>query len=373
MARKVIVSVINDLVTDQRVKRCCQTLTDMGFEILLVGRERRNSPPMDARPYRTIRMKLLFEQGPLFYAFFNLRLLLLLLFRRADLLVSNDLDTLVPNYLVSRIKGIPLVYDSHEYFTEVPELINRRKVQWIWKRIERAIFPKLKNVTTVNRSIADLYQQAYGIRPAVIRNVPYGREIGDDMPTKADLGFDRDKKLLILQGSGINIQRGAEEMIEAMVHIPDTQLLVVGDGDVIPALKRMVGELHLEEKVLFMPRQPYPILSNLTYIADLGLTLDKDTNINYRYSLPNKLFDYIQARTPVLASRLPEVEAIIRKYDIGDFIESHQPAHIADKVNQLLANQELLTKWRKNSNFAASQLKWENEEGLLKEIYSPYV
>jgi glycosyltransferase involved in cell wall biosynthesis len=135
----------------------------------------------------------------------------------------------------------------------------------------------------------------------------------------------------------------------------------------------MVIELKLEHKVLFMPRQPYPTLSNLTYIADLGLTLDKDTNINYRYSLPNKLFDYIQGRTPIVASPLPEVRSIIQEYDIGDFIESHQPEKIAEKINQILANQELIAKWRKNITFAASQLTWENEERRLREVYAQYV
>ncbi len=373
MGKKVIVSVINDLVTDQRVKKSCQTLTDMGFGVLLIGRKLRTSLPMDGRPYKTIRMKLLFEKGPLFYASFNLRLFFFLLFRKADLLVSNDLDTLLPNYLISKAKRIPLVYDSHEYFTEVPELVDRKGVQRIWKCIERWIFPKLKQVITVNESIANLYEDEYGIRPVVVRNVSPRREIEQNMPDKASLGFPVNKFLLILQGSGINIQRGAEEMVTAMQYIPDAILLIVGGGDVIKILRQIVNKLKLEEKVLFKPRQPYHDLFYLTYIADLGLTLDKDTNINYRYSLPNKLFDYIQAGTPILATPLPEVKSIIEEYDIGDFIESHQPEKIAEKVNQIIADHDILAKWRKNLNFAATQVNWENEERQLKEVYANYV
>ncbi|MEJ2594341.1 MAG: glycosyltransferase, partial [bacterium] len=344
MSKKVIVSVINDLVTDQRVKKSCRTLTDMGFQVLLVGRRLPNSPPMDQRPYPIIRMKLCFTRGPFFYACFNIRLFFLLLFKKADLLIANDLDTLLPNFLNSKIKGIPLIYDTHEYFTEVPELINRRHVQRIWQRIEEWIFPRLQNIITVNDSIAELYHEKYVKLPAVVRNVsPYLSEARQKQPEKGE--FPEDKKMLILQGSGINIQRGAEEMVLAMQHIDQAFLLIVGGGDVIPLLKQMVEENKLGERVFFRKRMPYDELMAITSLADLGLTLDKDSNINYRFSLPNKLFDYIQARVPVIASPLPEVRKIIETYDIGDFIPDHQPEMMAEKINEVLANQGLMARW----------------------------
>src|SRR5688500_271887 len=108
---------------------------------------------MEYRSYRTNRFRMFFEKGALFYAWFNVRLFWFLLFRSSDILVANDLDTLLPNYLVSKLKRKKLVYDSHEYFTEVPELISRPKVKAVWEHIERFIFPKLKYVSTVNHSI----------------------------------------------------------------------------------------------------------------------------------------------------------------------------------------------------------------------------
>lgn len=372
MSKKVVVSVINDLVTDQRVKKTCKSLTDLGFEVVLVGRKMSASMPMDKRPYKSVRLKLLFEKGPAFYACFNLRLFFYLLFHKTELLVANDLDTLLPNYLISQLKRIPLIYDSHEYFTEVPELVNRKSVQKTWKNIERRIFPKLKDVITVNESIASLYEKEYGIKPVVVRNISPFREVVKKIDRIA-FGLPEDKSILILQGSGINIHRGAEEMVEAMNFVDNAILLIVGGGDVIETLKMMTDKLNLNKKVFFLPKQPYDQLFNLTCISDIGLTLDKDTNINYRFSLPNKLFDYIQARVPVLASPLPELKKIITAYEIGDFIPSHDPAKIAKKVNEILANQELMAKWKKNINFAASQLNWENEEQQLKNVYVKYV
>lgn len=372
MGKKVIVSVINDLVTDQRVHKVCTTLQKMGFEVLLVGRRLQNSPLLPARTYDTHRMKLLFESGPLFYAEFNIRLFLLLLVRKKELLVSNDLDTLLPNFIISKWWQLPLVYDSHEYFTEVPELVSRPRIQKIWKSIEQAIFPRLKHIFTVNDSIADLFEKEYGLRPKVVRNIPPIQQVHRTL-TRADLNLPEDKRILILQGSGINIQRGAEEMVEAMQFIDGALLLIIGSGDVIGLLKELVARLNISDKVMIKPRLPYELMMQHTVHADLGLTLDKDSNLNYRFSLPNKLFDYIHAGIPVIASALPEIEKIIRTYDIGDFIPDHDPRHIAEKINESLANQVVMERWKKNTNLAAQKLSWENEEIILREVYANYV
>lgn len=327
---------------------------------------------MDNRPYAVRRMKLLFTKGPFFYACFNLRLFFFLLFQKTDLLFSNDLDTLLPNFLISRLKRKPLIYDSHEYFTEVPELVNRKKIQRIWKSIEKWIFPKLENIITVNDSIAGLYEKEYGKRPVIIRNIPSTKSILQKK-SRAELGLPENKNILILQGSGINVQRGAEEMVEAMQFIDDAVLLIIGGGDVIPKLRQMANDLQLTEKVIIKPKLPYNEMMNYTVLADIGLTLDKDTNLNYRYSLPNKLFDYIHAGIPIISSSLVEIKKIIEQYDIGDFIPGHDPQHIADKLNTVLKDKGLIAGWKKNVNFAALQLTWEKEEQGLKEIFARYV
>jgi glycosyltransferase involved in cell wall biosynthesis len=370
--KKAIISVINDLVTDQRVDKTAMALRRLGFAVTLVGRRKHDSMTPGKRDYSTWRMVLLFEKGPLFYAEYNIRLFFFLLFHKADLLISNDLDTLLANYLISRIKKIPIVYDSHEYFTGVPELVVRPFIQGIWKSIERHILPKLGDTFTVNESIAELYRKEYGIKMKVVRNIPPVRDVGPPL-SRPELGLPVDKHIVILQGAGINIQRGAEEAVEAMQHLNDTVLLIVGGGDVIHILKEKVQELSIQDKVIFKPKQPFDRLMHYTMCAEIGLTLDKDTNINYRFSLPNKLFDYIHAGIPVLASNLVEIRKIIEAYDIGLVIDNHDPEHIASKIRFMLDNKENRRVWKENLEIAADELCWDKEEKILIAAFKKYV
>lgn len=361
MSKKVLVSVTNDLSSDQRVHRSCLTLQKAGYDVNLIGRKYKNSPELSSRSYTCKRMHLLFKKGPFFYAEYNIRLFFLLLFSKADILFSNDLDTLLPNYIVSRLKGQKLIYDTHELFTELPELIGRPIVKWIWTKLEAFLFPKLKNIITVNQSIADIYNDKYKRKIEVIRNIPLPIVI-ENQKSREELGFKKDDFLIILQGAGINMHRGAEEALEAMKFVFGAKLLIIGGGDVFDNLKRKRIEFKLEDKVQIIDKLPYRELMQYTSIADLGLSLDKDTNLNYRYSLPNKIFDYIHSGVPILVSRLPELLNIVENYKIGGRVRNIRPQCIADKINAVVKNPAFLIEWKENLIKAQKELNWELEE-----------
>jgi glycosyltransferase involved in cell wall biosynthesis len=369
--KRIILAVISDLVTDQRVHRTAMAFVRQGWKVTLIGRQLKNSLALTERPYPTLRFKLWFNKGFCFYATFNIRLFFYLFTKKFDLLVANDLDTLLACYLAACLKRKPLIYDSHEYFTGVPELQNNPFVRWVWKTLERLIFPRLKYVTTVNDSIAEMYRSIYGKEVRVVRNipdVPFFDRPSDRQAIRQQLHVPAASRLLILQGSGINIDRGAEEAVQAMQYVDSAVLLIIGGGDVFPVLRKLVADLRLENKVIIKDKMPFDQLRSYTCSADAGLTLDKPTNLNYRLSLPNKLFDYIQAGIPVLASHVPEVKKIIEQYDIGLIIENHDPRHIAEKISSMFADADRYSRWRANVKKAAANLTWTHEEKKLLDL-----
>ena len=358
--QKIIVSVTNDLTTDQRADKICNTLSKLGYDVLLIGRYFKNSKFI-YRDYETKRFQLWFNKGPLFYANYNIRLFIFMLWYKPNALWSNDLDSLPCNFLYSTLKSVNLIFDSHEYFTEVPELINSPLKQRFWKTLERFMLPKLKKVLTVSQSIADLYEKEYNIKVHLLRNVPLLNKTTTEVENIKVAG----KKIIIYQGA-ININRGIEQMVLSLLHLENAILYIAGAGDISDEIKKLIATNHLSQKVIMLGKIPLEKLHDYTVQADLGLSLEEDKGLNYRFALPNKLFDYIQAEIPVLVANLPEMEKLVRHYQVGEIIENHTPEHIASKIKSMLANEPQIAIWKVNCKKAAQELNWEKETQFLK-------
>lgn len=362
---RIAVLVSNDLVHDQRVKKTCEVLRDCGLDITLVGRLLPDSEPV-SRDYEVIRFEgMRFKRGAFFYAELQQRLFKLLEKREDfDLIWANDLDTLLPAFRVAQKRNIPLIYDSHEYFTEAAGLTGRPFPKAVWSKIEQTIFPKLKHVITVNESIAEIYGSKYGVDVKVVRNVP----VLIDPPThqsRSELGLP-EGKLAILQGAFMDKDRGVLEAVYALDHLPDVSLLLVGAGEEWDQARALASGRQTEKRIHFLPKQPFEVLRKLTASADVGLSLDKGTHLNYYYSLPNKLFDYIHSGTPLVVSPMPEVQRIVERYNLGEVIPNWQPETIASAIEKVLKMGK--TAYANQLSEAASLYNWQRESEVIRSI-----
>lgn len=353
--KRIIVSVTSDLSTDQRVQRVCQTLFQQGYDVCLVGRKLNNSLEFKAS-YKFRRLQLVFNKKFLFYAEFNIRLFFLLLFKKTDILISNDLDTLPANYFVFKLKRCKLIFDSHEYFPETPEVYQRKFVKKFWQGIEGLFIKGLNGYYTVSQSVANIYKDKYGLDFYVIRNLPFRNNQGGNP--------ENEGQFIIYQGS-VNIGRGIDLAIEAMQYLNNFQLLIAGDGPELEHLKDLVGDLKLYQRVKFTGKLLPADLQKLTRAASIGISLEENMGESYMASLPNKLFDYIQAEVPVLVSDLPEVKAVVEKYGIGEVLKERTAEHLAYIFQRMMTDLSQRAVWEQNLKVAASELCWENESEKL--------
>ena len=367
-----LICVINNIIYDQRVQRFTTLLQKLGYHTIIYGRRYGlDTIPEKYNNKHFIFKKHLFNKKILFYAEYNIKLFLYLLSKKnIHLIVSNDLDTLLPCFLVSKIRGIKLIFDSHELFSESYEIQGKKFVKFFWRSLENLLLPKVEFGITVSDSIASEYFKRYKKKFNVLRNTPPA--LNPKILTPPPIPMDNHYNYLILQGTGINTDRGAEELVIALTLLPERfRLIIAGSGDIIETLQQIVKKNNLSKRVIFTGRLPYKQLMSITTRCFAGFSLDKPTCLNYRFSLPNKLFDYIQARIPVIVSQINETSKIVAENHIGLVVPEVTPQHIADavlKLERLLNNNP--SQIMNNLEKAATHYTRENEEKkILTALY----
>jgi glycosyltransferase involved in cell wall biosynthesis len=361
--RNIIVAVTSDIYTDMRVQKVVSFLVEKGENILVVGRK---TSEFELKvPFKTKRFRLAFNRSFLFYLEYNLRFFFFGLFKSVDLIVANDLDTLLACSLLAKIKRVPVIYDSHEYFTESVGLQGRERVRNVWMKLEETFLPKVSKAYTVSEPIASAYKEKYGVDFKLVRNFPSVSHF----PVLKNEVFFPSKKVILYQGV-FNPNRGLEETIKAMTFLDDEFLFVLaGYGELELVLKTLVHQLGLEKRVIFTGKLPYTEMMQYTYQAFVGIALEAPVGKSFEYSLPNKVFDYIHASLPFISLGTPEVRKIIDKDDVGVIINDNQPQTIADAIQLLADNSVRYNQLKENQRAVKHNYTWENETKVLDAVF----
>jgi glycosyltransferase involved in cell wall biosynthesis len=357
---RIIFTVTNDLSYDQRMQRICHSLASNHFDVLLVGRVLPHSIPLKNHVFSQKRLSCLFQKGFFFYAEYNLRLFFFMLFhQKYDVICSVDVDTLPAGFMVSILRRKKRVFDAHEYFSEVPEVVNRPFVQQFWEMIARIILPYYKHAYTVGQGLADIFEQKYGLHFDVVRNTATTTPFTTS-PTP--------QKILLYQGA-FNEGRGLEVAIEAMQYIEGITLVLVGEGDLSNKLQSLAKSLNLGEKVCFKGFVEPHQLKSVTAEAWLGINLLENKGLSYYYSLANKFFDFVQAGVPILTMNFPEYKALNQEHEVACLITELTPASVANAILALLNEPSKYEKLHQNCLIARNYWNWEQEEKALLRIW----
>ncbi|RZJ75762.1 MAG: glycosyltransferase [Flavobacterium sp.] len=339
--------------------RICTSLANVGYDVTLVGRKKRSSAVLKDQPYRQKRLACFFEKGKLFYAEYNLRLFFHLLFVKTDAICSIDLDSILPGYLVCRLRKIKRVYDAHELFCEMKEIVTRPAIYKVWKWIERKTVPHYEYGYTVNLPIANEFAKMYNRQYEVIRNIALYN------PSQQQ----QEKEGFILYQGAVNEGRSFETLIPAMQWV-DATLIICGDGNFMAQAKQLVGDYGLHQKVIFKGMMAPDALRNVTNKAYIGITLFENKGLSNYYSLANRFFDYIHSGVPQVCVGYPVYQEINNLRPIAVLIEDVQPEAIAAALNGLLQNKEQWEILHNNCLVAATELNWQNEEKKLIAFYN---
>ena len=353
----IVFVVTNDLNSDQRMHRICNSFFQRGDLILLIGHQKKSSLPIAERKFDQKRIKTFFNKGPFFYLEYNIRAFLILMTCSTRHFYAVDIDTILSVGMASILKRTPFVFDAHEYFSELPELAGYRWKKAVWTLLGKIFIPRAKHRITVGKYLADQLESKYKSTFIPVYNYPMSIQSN---PTKTE-----SEEFVILYQGKLNVKRGLEEMVEAMIHLSNCELWIIGDGDIEDHLIQLVDDSKARDRIRILGWKSPQELIHITPKANLGLNLLHSNNDNYYFSAANKVFDYIMSGIPSLTMNFPEYAELNEKHDILYLIDDLTPSSIASLIKTIIQNQDLYISKSQNCLKARKFLNWENESQKL--------
>lgn len=381
----VCMHVLGTARTDVRVMREATALVEAGFAVTIVDIEHEGRRHVE-EDIRGVQLKHVIAPGWYTSRRFKLwfliqavqiliRSILRLLQTSIDIYHAHDIKALPACYLAARLRRKPLIFDAHELpLSEEAKSIHWRGLITLFSRLLTIMIPHCAGVITVSPPIAQEIRNRYHY-PSVslVRNIPMYRAVPKSDRLRQHLGLSPDVRIALYQGN-LQQNRGLERLIYAASFLePDTVIVLMGKGFKAPQsqLEALITSERVADRVKIIPPVPYEELLDWTASADIGLIVyPPDYSLNTKMCLPNKLFEFLIAGLPVLASQLDAVVDLIRTYDVGHVVSSLTPADVGAAINATLADLDVLARMRCNALDVAQQdLCWEKESQRLIHLY----
>ncbi len=402
--KKVCMAVTNNFTYDTRVYRAAKTLSENGLRVTVVATKDQNErlsveenidgikvvrvekSPKAIGAFKIIkkiqRLPDIISYGSVNYQPF----LKTLVNEKADVYHAHDLDTLLVSYQASQINKSKLVYDSHEIYLETRKsalkyLLAKKDYQGLLVGLlitlnfiffERQLIKRADRVITVNESIAGFMRKKYNLKekPLVLMNCSELNDIKSSKLLHSKLGIARNKKIILFQGL-LSPGRGLKEAIEAMKYVKNEEVVLVfmGHGLLKNELEEFIDRFKLNNRVFITKSVPPKELPNRISSADLGIIPYKNISLNNYYSTPNKIFEYLVAGIPFIASDFPELSKFVNQ-GVGYTFDPENPKDIANAINKIFSNERKLNEMKNKARMLAkNRYNWGIESKKLLGVY----
>jgi glycosyltransferase involved in cell wall biosynthesis len=235
--------------------------------------------------------------------------------------------------------------------------------------VEKRLMPRAAGTITTTDTRAKFFARAYGIpRPLVLQNRPRLTVVEHSQMIREELQLDKPWPIILYQG-GLQQGRGLERLVDVAPQVKNAYFVFIGGGRLENGLKDRARSLQLESRVHFIPTVALQELPYYTASADIGVQPIENTCLNHFSTDSNKLFEYVVAGLPVVASSLPEIRTVVRKHDLGLLVQPGNTGELAAALHKLVADSALREHYHSNASRAAKQLNWEEQEHGLVELY----
>jgi glycosyltransferase involved in cell wall biosynthesis len=370
---------------DHRVMRSATALVEAGLAVFIVDIETERGRPAE-EDICSVRMKHV--DTPNWYICKNFRLWFLiqaakmfirstirLLRTQADVYHAHDISALPACYLAARLRRKSLIFDAHE----LPMSKELYSPRWrglvtLFSRFLAIMVPQCAGVITVSPPIAQEISRQYSYpEVTLVRNTPVYRAVSRTNHLRQHLNLPSDVRIALYQGT-LQADRELDRLVRAAHFLEKNTVIVLMGPDaqgVQSQLVTLIDSEGLADRIKIVPAVPYAELLDWTASADIGLIIfPLDRALGLRMCLPNKLFEYLMAGLPILATPLDAVSDLIRTYDVGQIVASLSPADVGNAINAMMADMAVRERMRCNAlNAAQRDLCWEKERQQLISLY----
>ncbi len=293
----------------------------------------------------------------------NLRLYQIALEYFPDIVISNDLDSLLCGYMFKVNHGLPLMYDAHEIYPEqLPTHLRSDTWYQFYTQLESHLILETDARITVCDSLGIYFERKYGSKPfRTIRNCPSLRHL----PPESILNRKNRVRKIIYHGAYFQF-RGLEEVLLASKKVPHAEFVFRGIGKHEEVLKRIASDLGVNDRVTFSDPVLVDQLVSSASVCDIGLNPFISVCLNTEFSLPNKFFEYMMAGLAIVSADLIEMRNLTYEYQLGETYDSENVENLAELLNTLISNNSQLEFYRQNAYFKAKEeFNWEMESTKL--------